>query len=104
MEMRQLKRIMIIAPVLFLSVILTACGQEAAQGQNLSENGTIKEVTDTVNGEAEINYKSGRIPDEIELIPDAYREPSAQPGILNRLTYKTWESFTYDEHSQELTK
>ena len=99
-----MKRIMIIAPVLFLSVILTACGQEAAQGQNLSENGTIKEVTDTVNGEAEINYKSGRIPDEIELIPDAYREPSAQPGILNRLTYKTWESFTYDEHSQEPTK
>ena len=44
------------------------------------------------------------IPEEIELIPDAYREPSEHPGTLEQLTYQTWESFTYEKHSQELTK
>ena len=99
-----MKRILIIIPILILSVILTACEQEATQGQELSENDAIKEVMDTVNSEVENNYKSGRIPKEIELIPDNYREPAEHPGTLNRLTYHTWESFTYDEHSQELTK
>ena len=99
-----MKRMMIIISILILSVILTACGQESATDQDLSENGTIKEVTDTVNSEAESNYKSGRIPDEIELIPGTYREPSDHPGTLNKLAYQTWESFSYEEHSQKLTK
>lgn len=99
-----MKRIVVIIPILILSVILTACGQESATNQDLLENGTIKEVMDTVNSEAENNYKSGRIPDGIELIPDNYREPSEHPGTLNKLTYQTWESFSYEEHSQKLKK
>ena len=95
---------MIIALILILSVILTACGQESATEQDQPENATIKEVMNTVNSEAENNYKDGRIPAEIELIPNEYREPSSHPGTLNRLTYKTWESFSYEKHTQELTK
>ena len=49
-------------------------------------------------------YQSGRIPEEIELIPDGYEKPCDHPGTLEKLTYKTWESFSYEEHSQELTK
>lgn len=100
----RIKRIITMLTILILAIVLTACGQESVVEQDLPENGTIKEVMDTVNSATEINYKSGRIPEEIELIPNNFREPSAHPGTLNRLTYHTWESFTYDEHSQELTK
>ena len=100
----RIKRIITMLTILILAIVLTACGQESVVEQDLPENGTIKEVMDTVNSATEINYKSGRIPEEIKLIPNNFREPSAHPGTLNRLTYHTWESFTYDEHSQELTK
>ena len=100
----RIKRIMIMLLILILAIVLAACGQESLAEQNLPENDIIKEVTDTVNREVESNYQSGEIPEEIELIQDNYRAPSEHPGTLNRLTYHTWESFTYDEHSQELTK
>ena len=47
---------------------------------------------------------SGIIPDELEYIPNNYRLPSEHPGKLEKLTYETWESFTYAQHSQRLTK
>lgn len=44
------------------------------------------------------------IPETLPHIPEAYAQPSSQAGQLVRLDYDTWESFTYDEHSQRLTK
>lgn len=47
---------------------------------------------------------SGMVPDELEYIPDGYTSPSGHPGTLEKITYQTWESFTYESHEQELTK
>ncbi len=33
-----------------------------------------------------------------------YNSPSEHPGTLEKLTYQTWESFSYEEQAQELTK
>lgn len=49
-------------------------------------------------------HLSGRVPEELEYIPDGYRQPSGHPGTLEKLTYQTWESFTYEDHEQALTK
>lgn len=58
---------------------------------------------DTVDDEQRNNL-SGTISDELEYIPDGYRSPPEYPGTLEKLTYQTWESFSYDDHAQELTK
>ena len=47
---------------------------------------------------------SGVILDKLEYIPDSYKQPATQQGTLNKLTYQTWESFTYENHTQRLTK
>ena len=47
---------------------------------------------------------SGIIPDELEYIPERYRRPADHQGTLEKLTYDTWESFSYEQHSQKLTK
>lgn len=47
---------------------------------------------------------SGQIPDELATIPEGYTQPAEHAGTLEKLEYTTWESFTYAEHSQQLTK
>lgn len=47
---------------------------------------------------------SGVVPRELEYIPDGYARPAEHPGTLEKLTYQTWESFTYENHEQNLTK
>lgn len=44
------------------------------------------------------------IPAELAYIPQGYERPAEHQGRLEKLTYDTWESFTYEEHSQRLTK
>ena len=44
------------------------------------------------------------IPEALEVIPQEYRQSTDQEGTLIRLEYETWESFSYAEHSQRLTK
>ena len=90
---------------------MTACGnsmeQQPSQTENIEQEQTVTENTqteiDTVDYEQRNNL-SGTIPDELEYIPDGYRSPSEHPGTLEKLTYKTWESFSYEDHAQELTK
>lgn len=38
------------------------------------------------------------------ISPDGYEAPADQQGNLQKITYNTWESFTYDQKSQKLTK
>lgn len=54
--------------------------------------------------ESESVHLSGIVPEELKYISDAYRQPSSHPGTLEKLTYQTWESFSYKEQTQELTK
>ena len=44
------------------------------------------------------------IPSELTRIPSDYFKPAEQEGQLVRLDYDTWESFSYAEHTQRLTK
>ena len=46
----------------------------------------------------------GTVPDELEYIPDGYENPATQQGTLNKLTYDTWESFSYEQKSNKITK
>lgn len=50
------------------------------------------------------SHLSGVVPAELEYIPDGYTSPAEHAGTLNKITYDTWESFTYEQHSQKLTK
>lgn len=47
---------------------------------------------------------SGAIPEELEYVPEGYQQPAQHPGTLEKLEYQTWESFSYAEKSQKLTK
>ena len=44
------------------------------------------------------------IPEELEYVPESYEQPAEHPGTLEKLEYQTWESLSYVEHSQRLTK
>ena len=44
------------------------------------------------------------IPEELEVISVEYRKPAAREGTLVKLDYETWESFSYEQHSQKLNK
>lgn len=90
----------LVAAVLTLSLSACASGTgNTPQSEQIVED--TKEVIPVTN---EQNIASSRIPEELELIPDGYETPAEHAGTLEKLTYNTWESFTYDEHSQELTK
>ena len=53
----------------------------------------------------EVHMKNSRtIPEILEAVPADYREPADESGTLIRIEYETWESFTYEQHSQKLTK
>lgn len=47
---------------------------------------------------------SGTVPAELEVIPEGCTRPASQPGKLEKLEYQTWESFSYAEKGQKLTK
>lgn len=44
------------------------------------------------------------IPEELEYVPEGYYNPAEHQGTLEKLEYQTWESFSYEEHTQKLTK
>lgn len=106
-----MKKIAFIVMAALLLFGMTACGnsvkQQPSQTENIEQEQTVTENTqtenDTVDDEQRSNL-SGIIPDELEYIPDGYRSPAEHPGTLEKLTYQTWESFSYEDHAQELTK
>lgn len=56
---------------------------------------------ESANGEEPL---SGIIPAELEYVPAGYQLPAEQQGTLEKLEYQTWESLSYDDHVQRLTK
>ncbi len=92
------RRLFQILAICMIGCLLTACGAESEAVQSDTAN------EDTAEENVETEHLSGVVPDELEAIPDEYEEPAAQQGTLNRLTYETWESFTYEDHTQRLEK
>ena len=98
-----MKNAILILLIIAFCTILTGCvsSSEKTASEDIRSENIKGEENDTVQTGI---YQSGRIPEEIELIPDGYEEPCDHPGNLEKLTYKTWESFSYEKHSQQLTK
>lgn len=87
---------------LTLAVTLDGCGVQNNPADPASQNEA--EPQSAITGQAgqaqEAFMRNGRdIPQELETIPDAYKRPGEQEGTLIRLTYDTWESFSYEQHS-----
>lgn len=114
-KMRKISRLNQAGIALFLTVllagILTACGKSpdnpkspAASSDYTAQSSTKQSDTENTMKSSENNNLSGVIQAELEYIPDGYTRPAEHSGTLTKLTYDTWESFTYEEHSQRLTK
>ena len=106
---------MVLLSFLLCLCVLAGCGKVSDQPAE-SKQETAAEINQTTEADdmkeksegTEINMKtttlSGIIPDELEYIPDSYHKAAEHQGTLEKLTYDTWESFSYEEHSQKLTK
>lgn len=54
----------------------------------------------------EMNRKRNtkNIPESLEQVPDGYYRPAEREGTIDKLTYTTYESMTYEQKSKQLTK
>lgn len=79
-------------------IMCTACAGQGTQEEKTSssEQGG---VIDMEQGEG-----IARIPDVPLQIPDDYYSPAEEQGTLECLEYTTYESFSYEERTKQLTK
>lgn len=78
-----------------LIISVTACSKMA------SEQTEKPDAADDETGKAVT--VSETIPDVLEQVSDEYKEPAQVQGRIERLDYKTYESFSYAEKSEQLT-
>ena len=79
-------------------------GQEMLQGTGKTAEGMETDFAAAGRGAAERKIYSGTIPEELEYIPKGYKRSAKQQGRLEKLEYRTYESFSYESRTQELTK
>lgn len=91
------KKIFIILVLTMIMLCVSACGKTDNKEQSSVNN------TSNISNTQSANL-SGTVPDELEYIPDGYEKPATQQGTLNKLTYDTWESFSYEQKSNKITK
>ena len=91
------KKIFIILVFTMIMLCVSACGKTDNKEQSSVNN------TSNISNTQSANL-SGTVPDELEYIPDGYENPATQQGTLNKLTYDTWESFSYEQKSNKITK
>ena len=91
------KKMFIILVLTIIMLYVSACGKTDNKEQSSVNN------TSNISNTQSANL-SGTVPDELEYIPDGYENPATQQGTLNKLTYDTWESFSYEQKSNKITK
>lgn len=91
------KKMFIILVLTMIMLCVSACGKTDNKEQSSVNN------TSNISNTQSANL-SGTVPDELEYIPDGYENPATQQGTLNKLTYDTWESFSYEQKSNKITK
>ena len=91
------KKMFIILVLTIIMLCVFACGKTDNKEQSSVNN------TSNISNTQSANL-SGTAPDELEYIPDGYENPATQQGTLNKLTYDTWESFSYEQKSNKITK
>ena len=118
--MIRMKKVISIGTVLVMLLSLCACGrtEKATSSDEYVAHSTTEtssdadadssQTTETAgqsDEDASLSIKNARdIPEELEVISAEYRKSAAQEGVLVKLDYETWESFSYDQHSQKLLK
>ena len=90
-----MKRLLVLGLSAVMVFTLVACGNNKSEKNGERNNSAVSTAEDAANDKVSV---------ELEYISDEYRQPSEHQGKLERLTYQTWESFSYEEKSQELTK
>lgn len=91
------KKMFIISVLTMIMLCVSACGKTDNKEQSSVNN------TSNISNTQSANL-SGTVPDELDYIPDGYENPATQQGTLNKLTYDTWESFSYEQKSNKITK
>lgn len=91
------KKMFIILVLTMIMLCVSACGKTDNKEQSSVNN------TSNISNTQSANL-SGTVPDELDYIPDGYENPATQQGTLNKLTYDTWESFSYEQKSNKITK
>lgn len=91
------KKMFIILVFTIIMLCVSACGKTDNKEQSSVNN------TSNISNTQSANL-SGTVPDELEYIPDGYENPATQQGTLNKLTYDTWESFSYEQKFNKITK
>lgn len=91
------KKMFIILVLTMIMLCVSACGKTDNKEQSSVNN------TSNISNTQSANLR-GTVPDELEYIPDGYENPATQQGTLNKLTYDTWESFSYEQKSNKITK
>ena len=91
------KKMFIILVLTMIMLCVSACGK--TDNKELSSVNYTSNISNTQSANL-----SGTVPDELEYIPDGYENPATQQGTLNKLTYDTWESFSYEQKSNKITK
>lgn len=91
------KKMFIILVLTIIMLCVFECGKTDNKEQSSVNN------TSNISNTQSANL-SGTVPDELEYIPDGYENPATQQGTLNKLTYDTWESFSYEQKSNKITK
>ena len=91
------KKIFIILVLTMTMLCVSACGKTDNKEQSSVNN------TSNISNTQSANL-SGTVPDELEYIHDGYENPATQQGTLNKLTYDTWESYSYEQKSNKITK
>lgn len=87
-----------------LSLLLLLSGCTAGQPSQMPETVLPHETQEAVTEKMEQTALSGTIPAELEYVPEGYTRPAEHQGTLERLEYETWESLSYEEQTQRLTK
>lgn len=91
------KKMFIILVLTMIMLCVSACGKT-----DNKEQSSVNNTSNISNTQSAI--LSGTVPDELDYIPDGYENPATQQGTLNKLTYDTWESFSYEQKSNKITK
>lgn len=79
-------------------------GADEVSGRGESSGNRPQEADGEDEKNMETKQKGRTIPAELEYIPDRYEQPAEHSGTLERLVYQTYESFSYEEHTQPLEK
>lgn len=97
------KGVWLLCLLLTAAGLITACSPKRADIEN-EEQPSVQETADMENAEDTGKNNGDSAMKELEYIPEGYERPAKQQGTLEKLTYHTWESFTYEEHAQQLEK